>query len=93
MKKSIFALTVLAVALPTLALAGEPVPMSDSDLDNVVAAGFNINNAVQLNAAIRAHQSEFQALAARNSATFFKNEALIRKLLDDDLEKLLPAHN
>lgn len=89
MKKSIFALAVLAIAVPGLALAGEPVPMNDNDLD-AVTAGASINNALQLNAAIRAHKAEFQSLAAKNSGLFFKNEALVRKLIDNDLEYLLP---
>ena len=41
MRRSIFALAVVAVALPGLALAGEPVPMNDSELDSV-AAGLSL---------------------------------------------------
>ena len=43
MKKYLRTLTVLAVALPGLAFAGEPVPMTDSDLDSV-AAGLNLKS-------------------------------------------------
>jgi hypothetical protein len=37
MRKSIFALAVVAAALPGLAFAGEPVPMTDTEMDKVVA--------------------------------------------------------
>jgi hypothetical protein len=43
MRRSIFALAVVAAALPGLALAGEPVPMTDSDLDSV-AAGLSLSD-------------------------------------------------
>jgi hypothetical protein len=43
MRRSIFALAVVAAALPGLALAGEPVPMTDSDLDSV-AAGISLKD-------------------------------------------------
>jgi hypothetical protein len=91
MKNSVLVLAVLAVGLPSFALAGEPVPMNDNDLDAVVA-GQTINLR-EVNALIRANQEQFRQLAARNSAIFFANEATVRRLLDDDLEKLLPAHN
>jgi hypothetical protein len=45
MRRSIFALAVVAAALPGLALAGEPVPMTDSDLDSV-AAGLSLSDLV-----------------------------------------------
>jgi hypothetical protein len=93
MKRTVFAAAVLAVALPAIALAGEPVPMSDSEMDNTVAAGFGLSglNFVQANALIRANQEQFRTLASQNSGLFFANEALVRRLLDDDLERLLPA--
>jgi hypothetical protein len=43
MRRSIFALAVVAAALPGLALAGEPVPMTDNDLDSV-AAGLSLSD-------------------------------------------------
>jgi hypothetical protein len=89
MKRGMLQLVVLAAAVPGLAFAGEPVPMSDSDLDHTVAAGV-APGLVQINAAIRAHPEQFRLLAARNVELFVKNEALVRKLLDDDLEPLLP---
>jgi hypothetical protein len=93
MKRSMFALAVLAVALPGFALAGEPVPMSDNDLDNTVAAGISITNLDQAIAGIRAHPGDFQSLVARNIGIFRQNEALVRRLLPADLHHLLPPAN
>lgn len=46
MKMYMRTLAALAVALPGLAFAGEPVPMTDSDLDSV-AAGFKLSSLSQ----------------------------------------------
>lgn len=94
MKASILALTVLAVALPGVALAVEP--MSDGELDSVVAGftiivkGNPISSLPQAIAAIRAHPADFQKTAAQNSALYFQNEAAVKKVLPSDLWYLLP---
>lgn len=46
MKKTLLAMTVLAIGLPSLAFAGEPVPMTDDDLDTV-AAGVSLQALLQ----------------------------------------------
>lgn len=46
MKKTFLAMAVLAVGLPSLAFAGEPVPMTDDDLDTV-AAGVSLQQLLQ----------------------------------------------
>jgi hypothetical protein len=86
-----FAFAVLTVALPSLALAGEPVPMSDSDLD-AVAAGASIKNLTQAIAAIRAHPADFQKLAAENKAIYFANQSRVKAALPQDLWHLLPTN-
>ena len=43
MKKCMRTLAILAVVVPGLAYAGEPVPMTDSDLDSV-AAGLSLKS-------------------------------------------------
>jgi hypothetical protein len=70
MRRSIFALAVVAAALPGLALAGEPVPMTDSDLDSV-AAGLSLSDVLavltlsdqQITSHPQYHSARAQAIA------------------------------
>lgn len=76
MKKCMRTLAVLAVALPGLAYAGEPVPMTDSDLDTV-AAGLNLSSLQKLSTdQILAHPrySEVSAKAVAKYATLTESQ-------------------
>lgn len=91
MRKSMFALAAFAVALPSYAIAGEPVKLSDSDLDVITGAGLSTAQINQAIAQIRAHPAEFQARVLRNESLFRQNESEVRRLLPSDLHYLLPS--
>jgi hypothetical protein len=76
MKKCMRTLAVLAVAIPGLAFAGDPVPMNDSELDTV-AAGLNLSSLQKLSTdQILAHPrySEISAKAVAKYATLSESQ-------------------
>ncbi len=99
MKRHLFAVAVLAVTLPGLALAGEPVPMNDSELDSTVAAGLADQILAhplyaEAIARLRASPSTREAVRLRlltvPTSVWAKNEAEIRRALPSDLHSILP---
>lgn len=100
MKKTVLALAVMAVALPGLALAGEPVPMNDSELDSV-AAGYSAELILEhrhyaralakVEGSVRLQNIIGARLAKVHPETLAKNEEGLRKLLGPNLQHLFPV--
>jgi hypothetical protein len=71
-----FLVAALAVALPCIALAGEPVPMNDRDLDAVAAGRLDIGVIAGLSTEqILAHPQYNQAIARLRSDTVLQAQA------------------
>jgi hypothetical protein len=100
-----FALAVVAVTLPGVALAGEPVPMSDSELDSTVAAGLledfgrvlaaleDPKNQTRLENFLKVEENSKQitSLINLNKAFLLNHDKDIRPRVPEQFRYLLPS--